>query len=814
MKCTVQIKVHGVTDPITVEVELKDNLDVPSSTLTSNQLLDEIVKDNDHLTELAGYVQDSYTMDTRTLDIDEVLRDPSISNATIETLQTRFAGITFPENLSDIQILLVDSLKIGNKYFSGRFINSLGKEMFIIENNEQDVYKFAKFLKTRQFLEETTINLEDGILKKIAENEQIEDDDKIKVLLLNFLENPEKFKSKFYNDNGKKSAFVYLDDYTRKLAGRNLRRSYENTLVNTVYQFTTWKNNSKTGNLKVTLDIQDFARILKQVDGTIMNSLGLNIKDITQEKLLSTDFNRQTKDGDNIFGNIPIDEKDTLVDVLFKYLTSLDNSFYFKVVDVSPDTIEIQEQKRTITEEFSIAYNQQFWESMEPYNGFYIYSYNKEGKTVYYYSKDMVSDRTRITTYNSKEEIKSAIDKRRGNERLNTPRVMFNHRAINTTTDGQVAKAPKYIDTLTGYTGILTSKTIVTIPDIHVDTSKKFKNRREERLITSKTYSDFVDYINSLEIDGTTKTIIKTNINTAYKAALYLYYINQTLDTDKRDKDIEGKLGYAANKIGEAGLISYYISTGWSTSKNSNTYKVVPVDADEIKNIKDSKKPIITPLERELNNLASNLKKLGVEVNLKNSEDIKKMRLNIDTTTTKAFIYNGEIYVNTTIATSQDLMHEYTHIFLGILKTNPKTRERYEQLLYSYYENMTDYERKQIEATYKGLSKLDQIEEAFANKFAQYILGNARENTLFKEIKKGLENKLDSIFSEGTISISTLYQGKASDIFKRLSHDIALLLGEKDLENHLDLNSVTQTRKITNFISSEISKGNIDQNCF
>ena len=102
MKCTVQIKVHGVPDPITVEVELDDKPNVPSSTLTSDQLLDKIIVKDKNLTKLADYVQDLYTMDTRTLDIDEVLRDPSISNATIETLQTRFAGITFPENLSDI----------------------------------------------------------------------------------------------------------------------------------------------------------------------------------------------------------------------------------------------------------------------------------------------------------------------------------------------------------------------------------------------------------------------------------------------------------------------------------------------------------------------------------------------------------------------------------------------------------------------------------------------------------------------------------------------------------------------------------------
>jgi Zn-dependent peptidase ImmA (M78 family) len=36
----------------------------------------------------------------------------------------------------------------------------------------------------------------------------------------------------------------------------------------------------------------------------------------------------------------------------------------------------------------------------------------------------------------------------------------------------------------------------------------------------------------------------------------------------------------------------------------------------------------------------------------------------------KAFIMNGEIYINKDLANEWDLFHEYTHILLGYLKNN------------------------------------------------------------------------------------------------------------------------------------------------
>lgn len=35
---------------------------------------------------------------------------------------------------------------------------------------------------------------------------------------------------------------------------------------------------------------------------------------------------------------------------------------------------------------------------------------------------------------------------------------------------------------------------------------------------------------------------------------------------------------------------------------------------------------------------------------------------------TKAFIRDGNIYINGSLATSEDVIHEYTHLFLGALK--------------------------------------------------------------------------------------------------------------------------------------------------
>ena len=75
-------------------------------------------------------------------------------------------------------------------------------------------------------------------------------------------------------------------------------------------------------------------------------------------------------------------------------------------------------------------------------------------------------------------------------------------------------------------------------------------------------------------------------------------------------------------------------------------------------------------------------KQFGVTIHLETSSSIKENFKNIaDPNVDKAFIYNGEVYVNTTIASTKDLLHEHVHLILGILKSNSELRRNYESLL-------------------------------------------------------------------------------------------------------------------------------------
>ena len=53
----------------------------------------------------------------------------------------------------------------------------------------------------------------------------------------------------------------------------------------------------------------------------------------------------------------------------------------------------------------------------------------------------------------------------------------------------------------------------------------------------------------------------------------------------------------------------------------------------------------------------------------------------IDANSTKAFVRDGQIFINTTTAEVSDPLHEFTHLILGILKANKDLRRNYEQLM-------------------------------------------------------------------------------------------------------------------------------------
>ena len=112
----------------------------------------------------------------------------------------------------------------------------------------------------------------------------------------------------------------------------------------------------------------------------------------------------------------------------------------------------------------------------------------------------------------------------------------------------------------------------------------------------------------------------------------------------------------------------------------------------------------------------------------------------------KAFISNNEIVINLESATKQDVAHEYMHVFMGIVKSQPDLQEDYFDLLQDLVEN-TEQGQQQLQqyqnvSEYSDLARIDLYEEVAANIMGEYLT-SLNPNTypeIFRDFRKFIQN--------------------------------------------------------------------------
>lgn len=112
----------------------------------------------------------------------------------------------------------------------------------------------------------------------------------------------------------------------------------------------------------------------------------------------------------------------------------------------------------------------------------------------------------------------------------------------------------------------------------------------------------------------------------------------------------------------------------------------------------------------------------------------------------KAFISNNEIVINLELATKQDVAHEYMHVFMGIVKSQPDLQEDYFYLLQDLVEN-TEQGQQQLQeyqnvSEYSDLARIDLYEEVAANIMGEYLT-SLNPNTypkIFRDFRKFIQN--------------------------------------------------------------------------
>lgn len=163
----------------------------------------------------------------------------------------------------------------------------------------------------------------------------------------------------------------------------------------------------------------------------------------------------------------------------------------------------------------------------------------------------------------------------------------------------------------------------------------------------------------------------------------------------------------------------------------------------------------------------------------------------------KAFISNNEIVINLELATKQDVAHEYMHVFMGIVKSQPDLQEDYFDLLQDLVKN-TEQGQQQLQeyqnvSEYSDLARIDLYEEVAANIMGEY-LSDLNPNTyprIFRDFRKFIQN-------------NTFNQDLKENI---------LDFTDFAVNSSYKINTNSKERQITNFLKAALQNKIIQEIC-
>lgn len=170
---------------------------------------------------------------------------------------------------------------------------------------------------------------------------------------------------------------------------------------------------------------------------------------------------------------------------------------------------------------------------------------------------------------------------------------------------------------------------------------------------------------------------------------------------------------------------------------------------------------------------------------------------NKDISKEKAFIIDNTIVINLESATKQDVAHEYMHVFMGIIKSQPDLQEDYFDLLQDLVEN-TEQGQQQLQeyqnvSEYSDLARIDLYEEVAANIMGEYLT-SLNPNTypkIFRDFRKFIQN-------------NTFNQDLKENI---------LDFTDFAVNSSYKINTNSTERQITNFLKAALQNNIIQEIC-
>lgn len=807
--CTIEIKVNGKILKMDVDSD-------PSSNFIDNDFLLALAHNPDVSNKLIQQILDSnVNYNSRKINIEDIKKNGIQANYNLAQLRNdyRWASAEIPEGVN-ADILMINNLVINGQPISGRVIDNNGRELFIVKNNLQDVTRLSNFLKVRNAITDSNIELVESspyyadVKELLLFNPQITS---VANLLVDYVENKNKYAGVILKSGN--SAIFTLENIIRNL------QDYNN--ANESIQLQQFKSLlSYIGDKQAYISYDDLTSFVNY-------NLGNNfLTEISGSQNIDNNFYSISNIDDIISSNpsminylkskpevkVKKDSKFYNIEYLLKTLLSKDPAFDFECVGATTDGIVIKSNFKSIPSNQDIAFNTTHPIEVSKYKGFRI---NKtktdDGQNVFYISKGVLSNDDMKIPYNSISEVCTSIDNIVFNQPLlKESLVDFKFRNKYKDSNGKIAWDQKLPQQKVISWSKYKKGQIIASLNIPIDKSTIINNTESSILYNNNsTIVDFYNLVNSWDINPVAKSYIKDKISDPESAVAYIYKVNDILGTN--DRTNSRKLQEIAEGVDRSGTNYYYIEDTKYIPFKGYAYTVIPVNIDQVEQYQEKHE---LPTSTWMSAIATSLEsQFGVRINLVTSGEVKDDFKDIaNPNFDKAFIYNGEIYVNTSIASTTDLLHEHVHLILGVLKTNPELRSNYEGLLQMIVNTKEGQETlNKIKDQYIGLSQMDLAEEVFANLFSEYVRNNTSGQTeqIFTASEEQLQKLTSSIFNTNITNIKSFYNRSLIDTFGRFNTEVVKLLNEQSI----DFETTQKSRKVSSWISKQIKDGNIIEEC-
>lgn len=792
MGCDIKVLVNNYVDGKlqTVEQTLLKNTDEDVSISRAVELITQLPKAE--RTKLAALFR---AAKVQALKESDVKKHEFISNTTIGQLQDKFPDLkeAFPdlEINENHTIVACNQIQLnGTKYF-GRVVSPSGSDIFFVNGfyGAQDLFNY---LDQRQKIKKA---IDDNTLREDLKEYQEELNSIInkynttgEKLLLDYLDNKSKYKP-FKDSNGNnvipsktlnnilcKIQDVYNSDVGKsdlELAIKSMsnakhknRFEYKITIKNLYSVLSDYIQDMPSfeefNNLSQE-DLQQFLHNIFLFDPNLMKAkvskiIGGETKEVVKEpidkKIPQTEIKKKWKELQEQYNKQGIklesldktikNSPEQAIGLLKTALANLnpDISIQDDKIQIKYKTKEEVQQKESakqlilsfpyssLGEVYNFGYDSKYLfspvkaeEGVDTdglYHGVYIYKYYNPSTRITHYaiSRSIISPNSYSQTFNSLEAAKAKIDS--WNETQTLREAGLYSIKMHPTTPRTSKIELK---------GVKEGQIITTL-DIQLPSIQKLPEIFKQ--VLNGTLANFRKVFSNVEDIET--------LDTPEKAAAFVYLFTKGLKTaENKNTDINqliksnSKLGKEiVDQINKAETKSYLveemrgnIATLKYLENNGNKIDITGKFGDEA-----ATKPTTASMEQAVKYFNE---KFGIAINTMSQTELNDFgkQNNIDVKNARAFIYNGQIYINSSNANVSDVFHEMSHIFLGVLKA--KYPKSYQEVISKYqqkpkFRTNLDY----INEAYTNFAMQDRLEECVADMIADQMF---QKQSLIKEFK-------------------------------------------------------------------------------